>query len=181
MHDHSQTDHNTMDHSQHHNDEVESTPKEYLKLISIILGIIALSYLVAGVWGGLTLGNFLRIFMGMFFLVFGLFKILDLRGFAMSYMGYDIMAKKFTTYAYAYPFLEIALALGYFFSIPYTEWITLLLMLIGSIGVFKELLRGSKIKCACLGTYVKLPLTTVSLIEDVGMGLMALLIILKII
>ncbi len=169
-----------MDHDQHNHTETEATPKEYAKFIGIILGIVLLSYLISAAGREFVLPQFLRVFMGVFFAVFGLFKLLDLQGFVMSYIGYDIIAKKWTGYAYLYPFIELALALGYFFQIPLTEWATLILMAIGSLGVLRELMRGSKIKCACLGTYVKLPLTTVSLIEDLGMGIMALLMILKV-
>ena len=166
-----------MDHEHHDHTGPEATPKEYAKFISIIIGIILISYFLS--FGNFSWPHFFRIFMGTFFSVFGIFKLLDLRGFAMSYIGYDIIAKKWVTYAYTYPFIEIALALGYFFTVPYTDWVTLVIMAIGSVGVFKELMRGSKIKCACLGTYVRLPLTTVSLIEDLVMGVMALLMILK--
>jgi hypothetical protein len=55
----------------------------------------------------------------------------------------------------------------------FLDWITLPLMLIGAAGVLRQLMRGSKIQCACLGTYVKLPLTTVSLVEDLVMATMA--------
>ncbi len=167
--DHSTMDHSMMDHS--HHTEPESTPTEYAKFSVIILLIILVGVIF----------DSLRVFMGTFFLVFGLFKLLDLKGFATSYIGYDIIAKRSLAYAYVYPFIELALAAGYFFAVPYTEWFTLFFMIVGSIGVFKELMRGSKIKCACLGTYIKLPLTTVSLIEDVAMGIMALLMILKVI
>lgn len=172
--------HNMMDHDHHnHNMETEATPKEYAKFAGVIVAILLIAYFLASNWGGLSLGNYLRMFMGTFFLVFGIFKLLDLKGFAMSYMGYDIIAKRFPTYAYVYPFIELALAAGSFWMIPYTNAVVLFFMVIGSIGVFKELARGSKIKCACLGTYIKLPLTTVSLVEDVAMGIMALVMILK--
>lgn len=170
-----------MDHGHHNHDEMEATPFEYLKFIVIIVGILIISYFIAANGSGLSVSNYLRMFMGTFFAVFGIFKLLDLRGFATSYIGYDVIAKKSINYAYSYPFIELALALGYFFTVPFTEWVALIFMVIGSIGVFKELMRGSKIKCACLGTYIKLPLTTVSLIEDLVMGIMALLMILKVI
>lgn len=160
--------------------ESESTPREYAKFIGVIIGILITSYFLALNWGGISVSNYLRLFMGTFFLVFSMFKIIDLKGFAISYTGYDVVAKRFMKYAYAYPFIELALALGYFLNIPNTQWVTLIFMVIGSIGVFKELMRGSKIKCACLGTYIKLPLTTVSLVEDVTMGVMALLMILRV-
>jgi len=174
MHDHT----SMMDHNHH---ESESTPHEYLKFAGVILVILLASYLLSINAAVFNISDFLRNFMGVFFLVFGMFKLLDLKGFASSFSGYDIIAKRSIVYAYAYPFIEIALAVGYFLRLPYIDWITLVVMAVGSIGVLKELKRGSKIKCACLGTFIKLPLTTISLIEDVGMGLMALLMILKII
>ena len=167
-------DHASVDHIE------ETTAKDYIIFIGIILGIIAVSLVIEYLKGSFNTADYMRLFMGVFFLVFAVFKLLDLPGFVMSYIGYDIIARKSPKYAYAYPFLELALALGYFFTIPYINYVTVALMAIGSIGVTRELLRGSKIKCACLGTYVKLPLTTVSLIEDLTMGIMALLLILHI-
>ena len=95
----------------------------------------------------------------------------------MSYIGYDIVARIFTPYAYIYPFIELALSFGYFLNLPYINLFTVVIMITGAVGVAQQLLRGSKIKCACLGTYVKLPLTTVSLVEDLTMGVMALVLL----
>lgn len=176
MHDHSQMNHGDETHV-----HPESTPIEYLKFVGVILAIFGIAYFINSNFGTETVSSYLRMFMGTFFLVFGTFKLLDLKGFAMSYIGYDVIAKRFMSYAYAYPFIELALAFGYFFQVPYTDWVTLVFMAVGSIGVLQELLRGSKIKCACLGTYIRLPLTTVSLIENVAMGIMALFMIIKII
>ncbi len=164
----------------HNHAEMETTTKDYILFVCILLGIFIVSLALEHFRGTFTAADFMRLFMGVFFLVFAIFKLLDMPGFAMSYIGYDIIAKKITAYAYAYPFLELALALGYFLNVSGTNYATIILMLIGSIGVTKELLRGSKIKCACLGTYVKLPLTTISLIEDLAMGIMALLLILHV-
>ena len=44
---------------------------------------------------------------------------------------------------------------------------------IGSIGVMRALLNKKRIPCACLGAVVKLPMTTVTAIEDLGMVAMA--------
>lgn len=151
----------------------EPTAKDYILFALVILIILAVA-LVYKFYAGFGAMDFMRVFMGVFFLIFAVFKLLDLKGFAMSYIGYDIIASKFTAYAYAYPFIELALALGYFLNIGATNYFTLGFMTVGSVGVLKQLMRGSKIRCACLGTYIKLPLTTVSLIEDVAMGLMAL-------
>ena len=46
-------------------------------------------------------------------------------------------------------------------------------MCIGAAGVIRSLMRKDRIKCACLGTVIDLPLGTVTLIEDLGMAAMA--------
>lgn len=159
-----------MDHSQ------EGTPKEYAKFALVIFGIS----LVSWVYASFGIVNFMTAFMGVFFVVFAIFKLLDLPGFVSSYIGYDLIAKRSTAYAYLYPFIELGLGVAYLGNAP-TEinWVTLVIMLIGAIGVQKQLLRGSKIKCACLGTFIKLPLTTVSLTEDLLMAAMAFYTIIK--
>ena len=167
-------------HEHHHGHaDMETTLKDYI-LFALVLVFIAGSALVLDLLSnGFSRLEFMRLFMAMFFLVFGIFKLLDLSGFANSFMGYDIFARRFVWYAYLYPFLELALALGYFADFSWINWPTLLLMAFGSIGVARELMRHSQIKCACLGTYIKLPLSTVSLVEDVAMGVMALYLIIK--
>ena len=46
-------------------------------------------------------------------------------------------------------------------------------MLIGAVGVLRALLRKDTIRCACLGTALNLPMTTVTLVEDLVMAAMA--------
>ena len=88
---------------------------------------------------------------------------------------YDLISQRFYFYGYIYPFLELALGFAYLF-----EWylfavniITFLLMLISAIGVFKELAKGKHIACACLGAVFKVPMTYVTLAEDLIMAAMA--------
>ena len=125
----------------------------------------------------------MRYFEGLFFLVFAVFKLLRLRDFVDAYQGYDVVAKHSRTYAYAYPFIELILAVGFLLNValPVVLSITLVLMAVSSIGVIKELRRGSHITCACLGTVIKLPLTQVTLAEDVVMGAMAAIMLIALI
>ena len=166
-----------MANESHNHEHGDTTLKDYVLFAAVLLFILLVSLGITYSIG-FSSETWMREFMAVFFLVFGIFKLVDLKGFVMSYVGYDIVAKKFPAYAYAYPFIELILALGYFLNISSTNYATVIIMAIGSIGVARELLRGSKIKCACLGTSIKLPLTTVSLIEDVLMGVMALVLIL---
>jgi copper chaperone CopZ len=114
-------------------------------------------------------------FMAGFFMVFSFFKLLDVGGFANAYATYDVLAKKFRAYGLLYPFLELGLGVCYLFRIELhtINIITLVLMGFSSIGVIGALLKKQTIRCACLGTVLKLPMSAVTLVEDIGMAAMA--------
>ena len=116
-----------------------------------------------------------RHFMAGFFLVFSFFKLLDLAGFARVYQGYDLLAAKFPWYARVYPFIELGLGI-YFLSPLNFEgvlWFTLALMTVSTLGVVRSLYQRKQIRCACLGTVFNLPMSTVTLVEDLLMIVMA--------
>ena len=121
-------------------------------------------------------GSLMTDFMGGFFVVFAFFKLLDLRGFATAFQSYDIIAAKSRAYGIFYPFLELALGIAYLvrFAPFWTNMVTLAVMLVGSIGVIRSLWTRQKIQCACLGTVFELPMSTVTLVEDLGMAAMAI-------
>jgi hypothetical protein len=154
----------------------ESSPKEYLKFALVIAGITAIAWTLTVTYGPQTWVGGLRWFMGTFFVVFAAFKLVGYGMFAAMFAGYDVIAKRTEAYAYAYPFIELSLGILYLLSLVPTarDLLTLLIMGIGTIGVAQEIRKRSGIHCACLGNVIKLPLSTVSLVEDVGMGLMAL-------
>jgi len=52
-------------------------------------------------------------FMGYFLVVFSLFKFFSMEGFADGFQMDDLSAKPCRPYAYLYPFLELALGMGY--------------------------------------------------------------------
>lgn len=119
-------------------------------------------------------------FMGGFFLVFSFFKFLDIPKFAQAYSTYDLVAQKWPGYGLVYPFVELVLGLLYLSHTagPITNAATLGLMLLGSLGVLQALRQKRTIECACLGTVFNLPMTKVTLFEDLLMALMALLMLL---
>jgi hypothetical protein len=51
--------------------------------------------------------------------------------------------------------------------------LTLIILSATSFGVLRILIRKEKIQCACLGTAIKLPMTTATLIENSIMIIMA--------
>ena len=52
---------------------------------------------------------------------------------------YDVVAKRFRPWGYAYPFIETALGLAFLFrfQMTATTWIALVLSLVGAIGVIQ--------------------------------------------
>jgi hypothetical protein len=118
-------------------------------------------------------------FMGVFFVLVSALKFADWRGFAHAFSMYDILAKRSKVYAWLYPVIELFLGVSYLlrWNIKSVALVTLVLMVIGTIGVAKNLMSKNRVRCACLGTLIKIPLTKVTLIEDVVMGLMALMIL----
>ena len=114
-------------------------------------------------------------FMAGFFLVFSGFKLLDLKGFAEGYSTYDLLAKRWSAYGFVYPFIELSLGLAYLtrFDLVLTNWITLVVMVFSVTGVLIEISKKRKIQCYCLGTILKVPLTYVTVAEDIGMAAMA--------
>ena len=110
----------------------------------------------------------MQYFMAGFFLVFSFFKLLNLKGFAESYVMYDVLAKKVPVWAYLYAFVELALGIAYLinFNPIITNTITFVVMSISIIGVLQSVLNKKKIQCACLGAVFNLPMSTVTIIED---------------
>ena len=88
---------------------------------------------------------------------------------------YDLLAKKSHTYGLIYPFIELSLGAAYLLAYKpmLTNAVTLIVMAFSSIGVIIAVMNKQKIKCACLGTGFNLPMTTVTIIEDLLMASMA--------
>jgi hypothetical protein len=119
---------------------------------------------------------FMHHFMGFFLVVYSMFKIFDLNGYADGFEMYDLLAKRVRAYAYVYPFIELGLGLAYLaFLYPVVTYIvTIIIFSFGALGVLDGLRRGLDLDCPCMGSVLKVPLSTVSLVENIGMSLMAL-------
>ena len=118
-------------------------------------------------------------FMGLFYIIFSFFKILDIKGFSTSFKMYDPLAKKITIYGYIYPFIEILLGLMFLTRIEVNIALSITIIILGitSAGVTRTLLNKRKINCACLGTTLKLPMTEATFIENAIMIIMAIVLL----
>ena len=115
-------------------------------------------------------------FMGLFFIVFSFFKFLDYGGFAIAFAKYDPIAKRSIYYGNIYPFIETTL--GIMFLIRWQLIIALIItsvvLSVTTVGVINNLFNNNKIDCACLGTAIRLPMTKVTLIENILMLVMSI-------
>lgn len=150
--------------------------KDFYPLVGILVFVCILT--VIGV--SIFTQNAMNAFMGYIFLVFGTLKVIKINSFVQAYQMYDVLAMRSKAYAYLYPFLELGFGLAYIL-----EWETKIvsaivapIMLIGAYGVYLKLRKKEQIPCACLGTVFKLPMTWVTLGEDVLMAGMAITILL---
>lgn len=149
---------------------------ETYRPLLIIVGYLLGGVAVAGVVAGTTSSLFLMsTFMGLFFVVFSFFKMLDLPGFAQAYTSYDLIAARWLPYAFLYPFIELGLGVWYLLGwAPVAVNVaTLIVMLVSTAGVVNAVARGRDIQCGCLGTVFDLPMSTVTIVEDATMALMA--------
>ena len=118
-----------------------------------------------------TINKFMTDFMGLFYIVFSLFKFIDYRNFPGAFSRYDPIAKKFIGYGWAYPFIEVYLGINLLSGqhTVLTLLITLIVLGATTIGVLNNLFQKNFIQCACMGTAIQLPLTKATLVENVIM------------
>lgn len=150
--------------------------RDYLPLLVLFtVTVLAASAKMASYGPDGSLLRWMHDFMGFFLVIFALLKLFDLPGFADGFQKYDLLAKRSRRYALTYPFIELALGLGYlaFWRPSAIYAATMIVLGFGALGVINALARGLNLKCACMGNSLKVPLSTVALTEDIGMVAMA--------
>jgi hypothetical protein len=154
------------------------TWRSYLPLLAIV-GVLALSTAALSLRdanaGVFAWEKSISYFMTGFFLTFATFKLMDLPGFAHGYATYDLLAMRVPQYGYIYPFVELFFGLAMLFA-PFAKPLLVaefVVMAFSGLGVARKLAQREQFMCACLGTFLKVPLTKVTLLEDFGMAALA--------
>ena len=162
------------------NKDSDKTDIQQLFPLFLIFGYILVASLLLnyGLWDW---QSFMLDFMGLFYIIFSFFKLLDLKGFPDSFGMYDPLAKAIPVYAIVYPFIEVVLGILFLMRIQISLALIITLIILGitTFGVSKTLLSKKSIQCACLGTALKLPMTKATLIENSIMIVMAIIMIIK--
>lgn len=150
--------------------------RDYIPLI-VVFGFIGLSSILHVAALGSSPLHWMVATMGYFFVYFSLFKLIDLPGFVEGFRHYDVIAQRAGLWAWLYPFIELGLGVAYLLAVnePILYITTLVVTLLNVVSVAIKLAKREVFMCACLGTALKVPLTTVTLVEYGLMGLMAII------
>lgn len=146
----------------------------YRPLIVMTCFVIIFGLVMQGLRGWQGHG-FMGDLMAGYFLLFGMLKVANRRTFASAYARYDALASRSAAYAAVYPFLEVSMGVIYLI-LPESLLLNLLagvLMLEKAWSVHQALARGQSLQCACLGGYFSIPISKVTVLEDLLMACMA--------
>ena len=159
-----------------HQDDRGRHLSDYRPLLVLIV-VSALAGYAAALHFNFTAMVWMHLFMGVFLCVFAMLKLFHPGAFADGFEMYDLLARRWRPYAYIYPYLELLLGLAYlaFFAPALTYVLTVLILGFSAVGVLSALRRGLDINCPCMGSVLDVPLSTVTLVEDLGMIFMALM------
>jgi len=134
----------------------------YIILSYVLIGSLVLNR------ESFTVSGFMTDFMGLFYVVFSLFKFIDYRNFPGAFSKYDPIAKVFVGYGWIYPFIEVCLGINLLLKqyIVFTLVATVIILGATTLGVLNNLIQKRSVQCACMGTAIKLPLTKATLVEN---------------
>lgn len=158
-------------------DETTYTP------IIAIFGSTALMALaiVLNVHGGFAFQHFLMWFFATSMVALAIQKLQDVEGFVNGFLGYDLLARRYVPYGYAYPFLELyagVVMMALIGSLSPLVWLVapvgMVIGTIGAVSVVKAAYIDKRhLKCACVGGGSNVPLGFISLSENLIMAGMA--------
>lgn len=159
---------------------MESEPLAWFKTYYPLLLIFSLTMgipLLALWLSGEGLQRWMSLAMGASLIAIAFFKFLDLPKFAEGFSTYDPVAGKVFFYGWLYPFLELGAGVLFLSgrSIELASVVVIVILATTTVGVLNALRQQRTIQCACLGTIFKLPLTKVTIFENIVMITMAAL------
>jgi hypothetical protein len=146
-----------------------------LVLVFASCAFVTYGYLYLRDGSEIDTNDFMNQMMGTIFIVFGTLKLGNLKTFSTIFSKYDLLSQRIPMYGYLYPFLEILLGLSFFYkgTLLYSYLVTILLMGLSLLGVSLSMVRGTALRCGCLGSFFHIPLSYVTISENVVMMAMA--------
>lgn len=157
---------------------VSNKYRKYLPIYLFLTLTIILSLVYSYTFEMFDAMSFMKNYMAFFFLIFGGLKIINLKNFVKMFATYDLVAIRYKSWGYSYPFIEIFLGINYlFFYNNILNYITIILSSLLCVGIYKKLKKGGITQCACLGGFFNVPLSWLTFYENLIMFLMAIFMI----
>ena len=153
----------------------------------LVVFLVAALGSVAALWaltGEVPVVRAVEWFVAFSMAMLAMLKLRDLEGFTNMFVGYDVLARAYVPYAYAYPWLELTAAVLMIAGGVFGLVAAPIALFIGSVGawsVFKAVyLEKRDLKCACVGAGgPNVPLGPVSLSENLAMMAMGVWMVVK--
>ncbi|QYX57319.1 glutaredoxin [Roseovarius sp. SCSIO 43702] len=152
--------------------------------IKAIFGSTALMALavILNRYEGFPVLELLKWFFAISMVALAIQKLQDIEGFVNGFLGYDLLARRYVPYGYAYPFMELWAGVGMMALIGTGSaliWavapVGIFIGTIGAISVIKAVyIDKRELTCACVGGGSNVPLGAISLSENLimaGMGI----------
>ena len=155
----------------------------YRPVIAIFASTALLALaIVLNLYEGFPVLTWLKWFFAISMVALAIQKLMDVEGFVNGFLGYDLLARRYVPYGYAYPFLELYTGVGMAALIGTDSplvWLVapvgLFIGTVGAVSVIKAVyVEKRDLKCACVGGGSNVPLGFISLSENLvmaGMGI----------
>ena len=158
--------------------DADEHPTTYQPIIAIFAAtaLMAAAILI-NLYDGFPILTWIKWFFALSMAGLAIQKLRDVEGFVNGFLGYDLLARRFVPYGYAYPFLELYAAVGMMALIGTGSaliWavapVSLFIGTIGAISVIKAVyIEKRELTCACVGGGSNVPLGVISLTENLVM------------
>ena len=150
------------------------------KPILVSLSMVIILSMITTNNDNFSITNFCRYFMGYFFIIFSFLKLLNVKQFAISFSNYDPISNKFFTYGLIYPFLELILGVLFLsnFLMLYINFITIFIFVPQTLGIMNKLSKNEILECGCVGSTFNVPISKLTITENLVMIFMAIIMIL---
>jgi len=150
-----------------------------------IVNIFALTLLMALSTSWMVLGalKFAKVFV--YFVAYSIctlaaLKLKDTETFSTTFLSYDLLAQRWVTYSYIYPYAEALAGIGMLSMTIFAAPIAIFIGAVGALSVFKAVyIDKRELQCACIGGESTVPLGFISLTENLmmlGMGIWMLVV-----
>lgn len=147
--------------------QAKSTTKERMKFAGILV-FLSIAATLMGTLNGFNGQEWIRWFLGGFLIMFGGFKMIGIEVFLRVFPLYDLIAKRFALYKYAYPLLQAFIGMWYITGLSplLRDIIVLVISFSGLWGMLKLVSARGAVRLAYLGNIIQLRYSTVTIIEN---------------